>query len=97
MVENNEQFEDVIELIDEEGNEVKFCYEDTVELNGNQYVVLLPLDGSDDDEYEEVVILKLDKNEDGEECLITIESEEEENAVFDEFYKKREEEFDGDE
>jgi uncharacterized protein YrzB (UPF0473 family) len=91
--------EDIIELVDEDGNEVQFGYEATITMDGNDYVVLIPLEANeesdeDDDEYEEVVILKVEKGEDGEDSLVTIEDEEEEKKVFDTFYKQREEEFD---
>ena len=89
--------DDIIELVDEDGNEVKFGYEATITVDAQDYVVLLPIEESEDedeDEFEEVVILKLGKTEDGEDCLLSIEDEEEEKKVFDEFFKQREEEFD---
>lgn len=85
--------DEVIELIDEEGNEVKFTYEADFDFEGNEYVVLATVEQeSDDEEYAEVVILKLKKSDDGEECLETIEDEKEGDRVFQEFLKLREEE-----
>ena len=43
----SEDRDDIIILIDENGNEVEAEYIDTIEYNGNEYVVLLPSDGHD--------------------------------------------------
>lgn len=39
-----EERDNIITLVDDDGNEVEFEYLDTVELNGNDYLVLSPLD-----------------------------------------------------
>jgi uncharacterized protein YrzB (UPF0473 family) len=87
------EFGEVIELTDEEGNEVKFTYEASLEVDGKEYVVLLPQDqSSEDEDSEEVVILRVEKGENGEEGLESIEDDEEEEKVFQEFLKTYEEE-----
>ncbi|PYG85929.1 uncharacterized protein DUF1292 [Ruminiclostridium sufflavum DSM 19573] len=91
---SEDERDDIVVLIGEDGEEVEFEHLDTVELNGNEYVILLPLEEQEDDEVDEVVILKVDHNEDGEDAFITIDDEEELNEVFEEFKERMEEEFD---
>lgn len=85
---------EVLELVDENGKEIKFTYEANLELEGNEYVVLLPQEQSEesDEMEEEVVILRVVQGENGEDILESIEDEEEEEAVFQEFLKNYEEE-----
>jgi uncharacterized protein YrzB (UPF0473 family) len=87
------EFGEVIELIDEDGKEVKFTYEASLEVDGKEYVVLLPEEQSGENEdSEEVVILRVEKGENGEDGLESIEDEEEEEKVFQEFLKTYESE-----
>ena len=93
--------DDLIVLIDENGNEVEAEYIDTIEYRGNEYVVLLPRDEneSDDEEdngEEEVVILKVEQGEnEDEESFVAIDDESEQDAVFEIFTQRMEEmEFD---
>jgi len=95
----SEERDDVVVLVDENGEECEFEYLDTIEMNGNEYVVLVPLNEEMEDEEseeEEVVILKVEHNADGEDTFITIEDEDEINEVFEEF-QARMEEYDFDE
>ncbi|MHB8065715.1 MAG: DUF1292 domain-containing protein, partial [Ruminiclostridium sp.] len=66
---SEDERDDIIILIGEDGEEVEFEHLDTVELDGNEYVILLPLDEEEEnEEVDEVVILKVDHNEDGEDA-----------------------------
>ena len=58
-IEEGEELDNIIVLNDEDGNEVKFEFLDLIELEDEQYVVLLPVleEGEEDDG--EVVILSL--------------------------------------
>lgn len=92
---SEEERDDIVVLIGEDGEEVEFEHIDTVELNGNEYVVLLPLEEDDeDDEVDEVIILKVEHNDDGEDSFVTVEDEDELNNVFEEFKARMEEEYD---
>lgn len=86
---NNEELDNVIVLTDEDGNDVEFEWLDTVEMNDNTYVVVLPAD----EEADEVVILKMEKN-DEEETFVGLEDEKEINEVFEEFKSRNQEIFD---
>lgn len=93
---NNEQLEDnVITLKDEEGNDVDFEFLDVVEYEGNDYVVLLPLE-ADDEEAEEVIILKEDKDfqtAEDESSYVSVDDENVLNTVFQIFKERFKDEF----
>ena len=92
----SEERDDVLVLVDEKGEEIEFEYLDTVEMNGMEYVVLLPsgdLDDEEETETEEVVILKSDKDEAGEVSFVSVDDEAELQKVFDLFKKKVQEQY----
>ena len=87
--------DDIVVMVDEDGEEVEFDHIDTIEMNGNEYVILAPLEeeDADDQDEEEVIILKVEHGEDGEDSFVTIEDEDELDEVFNEFQARMEEEF----
>lgn len=91
-----EDLDNIVILNDEEGNEVKFEFLDLVELDDEEYVVLLPIteDGEEEEEGE-VVILKLeDTDEDTEEeSYVSVDDDETLNKVFEIFKEKFKDEF----
>ena len=91
----NEEVDNIIILNDEDGNEVKFEFLDLVQLEDEEYVVLLPVAEEGEEEDGEVVILKLeDTDEDSdEESYVGVEDEETLNKVFDIFKEKYKDEF----
>lgn len=93
---SEEEKDDVLVLIDEKGEEVEFEYLDTIEMDGNEYAVLLPVDEADDEEEtetEEVIILKLATDESGEDSFVSVDDEGELQKVFDLFKKKVQEQY----
>ena len=98
-MENNldgEELDNIIVLNDEDGNEVKFEFLDLVELDDEEYVVLLPVAEEGEEEDGEVVILKLEDNDDEdseEESYVSVEDEEVLNKVFEIFKEKFKDEF----
>ncbi|HHW25792.1 MAG TPA: DUF1292 domain-containing protein [Firmicutes bacterium] len=68
---------DVVVLLDEEGNESRFrILFDSLFVGERQYVVMMPAD--DEDALEpEMVILRVDTDENGEDILVTIDSDDE--------------------
>ena len=87
------ELDNVIVLNDEEGNEVNFEFLDLVELDNEEYVVLLPTDEEDAAEGE-VVILKVEDTEsDEEESYVSVDDEEILNKVFEKFKEKFKDEF----
>ena len=93
---NEEELDNIITLNDEEGNEVKFEFLDLIDLDNEEYVVLLPVAENGEEEEGEVVILKVeDTDEDSdEENYVSIEDEETLNKVFEIFKEKFKDDFD---
>ena len=94
--EMDEELDNIILLNDEDGNEVQFEFLDLIELDGEEYVVLLPVE-DDEEEDGEVVILKVEDNDDedsDEESYVSIEDEEILNKVFEIFKEKFKDDFD---
>ena len=86
---------DIISLMDDEGNETEYEMIEAVELDGQTYVALLPLYENPEDIVEEdyqVVILKM-VEEDGEEILLTINDEAEFDAVWQAFEDRLSDEY----
>ena len=93
----NEELDNIVSLNDENGNEVKFEFLDLVELDEEQYVVLLPVAEEGQEEEGEVVILKVEDtdNEDSdEESYISVDDDEILNKVFEIFKEKFKDDFD---
>lgn len=83
MEENmNEEEEYLIDLFDENGNKETFVHLDTVQVGGNDYVVCVPDKEVEEDEVEEVVILRMETDENDEYILVP----EEDNDILDKAY-----------
>ena len=92
-----EELDNIVILNDEEGNEVKFEFLDLVELDDEEYVVLLPVTEEGEEDEGEVVILKIEDNDDEdseEESYVSEEDEEILNKVFEIFKEKFKDDFD---
>ena len=90
-----EELDNILTLNDEEGNEVEFEFLDLIEYEGEEYVILLPVeDEEDEEEPGEVVILKLeDTDNEDEESYVSVDDEEILNAVFEKFKEKFKDDF----
>ena len=89
---NNEELDNIIVLNDENGNEAEFEFLDLIEYEGEEYVVLLPVEESED--AGEVVILKLEDTEsEDEESYVSVDDEETLNKVFEIFKEKFKDDF----
>lgn len=95
--ENNEideGLDNIIVLNDENGEEVPFEFLDLIELDGEQYVVLLPVEDEESEDSGEVVILKVEDTEsEDEESYVSVDDEETLNKVFEIFKEKFKDEF----
>lgn len=98
MNENYEgdELDNIVILNDEDGNEVKFEFLDLIDLDDEEYVVLLPITEDGEEDEGEVVILKVEDNddEDSEESYVSVEDEETLNKVFEIFKEKFKDDFD---
>lgn len=90
-----EELDNIVILNDEDGKEVKFEFLDLIELEEEEYVVLLPITEEGEEEEGEVVILKVeDTEDDDEESYVSVEDEEILNKVFEIFKDRFKDEFD---
>ena len=91
-----EDLDNIVILNDEEGNEVRFEFLDLVELEDEEYVVLLPIAEEGEEEEGEVVILKVEDTdeESDEESYVSVDDEETLNRVFEIFKEKFKDDFD---
>lgn len=82
----NESFEfDIYTLTDEEGNESEFRLLSSCDYQDNKYCALSPIDPDGNDVGDEYVILRCEKDENGDECLVSIEDDDEFEALADLF------------
>ena len=92
-VNEGEELDNILVLNDEEGNEVEFEFLDLIEYEGEEYVVLLPVE-EESEEPGEVVILKLEDSEsEDEESYVSVDDEATLNKIFEIFKEKFEDEF----
>ena len=85
IIETNEEFDNIITLTGENGEEVSFEFVDLIEYESREFVVLLPLEDDDG----QVVILEVDPIEDSdEEAYISVDDEDLLMKLF-EIFKER--------
>ena len=98
-IENNdmegldEELDNIIILNDEDGNEVQFEFLDLIELDGEEYVVLLPTEGEEDEDGEVVILKVEDTDSEDEESYVSVDDQEVLNKVFEIFKEKFKDEF----
>ncbi|HHW99397.1 MAG TPA: DUF1292 domain-containing protein [Firmicutes bacterium] len=71
----HEHAEEFVILTDEDGNEYEFEVVDVIEVDGNSYAILYPVDEESEDEG--YVIMRFALDEEDEEILVDIEDDEE--------------------
>ncbi|HPY94769.1 MAG TPA: DUF1292 domain-containing protein [Clostridia bacterium] len=91
---NEELDSNIVELTDEDGQTTEFEYLTTIEHKGESYVVLLAPQEEDNDEEGEVVILRIQPDEKGEDTYVSCDSDEIEQEVFELFMEELDEEED---
>ncbi|MBE5749075.1 MAG: DUF1292 domain-containing protein [Clostridiales bacterium] len=84
--------EDIIQLINEDGETVDFYHVATIEFEDKWYVFFEPAEDLADIDEGEVVVFRLETAEDGEDLFVPIEDDDELNRVFDEYNRLIEEE-----
>ncbi len=85
-------------LVDEEGTETEFEKIGEVEMNGTTYFAMIPAEADDsaNDGFCEYVVLRMEKDENGEDSLVTVDDDEEFDNVADLFDDMFSEEIDYD-
>ena len=71
-----EEEESILTLTDENGDELRFEYLDCIEMDGVEYLVLMP------EESNEIVILEIQPVDEENENYVAVESEETLDAVY---------------
>lgn len=88
MSENNHELdmerEDIVQLVDEDGNEVDFEHLMTLEHKGQTYICLVPVEPMEDVAEDELVILRIETDEDGNDYYTSIDDD----ALLDEVFEK---------
>ncbi len=84
--------DNIIILEDDQGNQVEFATIDVFELNDETYFALLEI--MDDEESDEVLIMKVDGIDTEDPELVMIEDDAELQAAFEEFLRRDEEMYD---
>ena len=85
--------EGIIELTDEDGVTSQFEYLTTIDHDGELYVVLMLMQDEENDEEGEVLILKIEKDEETDEDIyVSVDDEAISQAVFEKFLAMVEEE-----
>lgn len=79
-----EEETNILSLTDENGNEVEFEYLDSVDYNGKEYLILLPVE----DEDASVVILEVEPVDEENENYLSVNDDATLNAVYD-IFKER--------
>ena len=96
----NENEREFFTLVDEDGTEIEFEKIGEVTIGEKTYFAMIPADSADnaqnDGGFCEYVVLRLDKDEDGEDTLVTVDDDEEFDNVADVFDDMFSEEIDYD-
>ena len=87
MDNQNMEQDNIVELIDEDGKEVRFEHVMTVEYEGDAYILLSPAEPMEDLADDEVMILRIETDDEGNEVYETVEDEALLEAVFEEYLK----------
>ena len=72
---NVDEHKNIVTFVDENQQEVEFEIIDILEIDDNEYAILLPIDQGEP--AEEAIILKIDADENGDELLFEIEDDDE--------------------
>lgn len=94
--ENNEmeeELDNIIVLNDEEGNEVQFEFLDLIEYEDEEYVILLPIEETEEDAGEVVILKVEDTDSEDEESYVSVDDQDTLNTVFEMFKEKFKDEF----
>ena len=89
MEEELEQGADIIVLKDEAGRDVRFEFLDLLEYDGEEYVILM----QEDDDSGEVVILRLEGEDEEGEDYVAVEDEETLDQVYELFRQKHRDDY----
>lgn len=90
---NNEE-SNILTFQDEDGNDVDLEIIDAFELSENQYVALVTAEEPAEEQEEEVFIMRIEEDENGDDILVQVTNEEELEAAFETFKERMADDFD---
>lgn len=79
------EHENIVELVDEDGQEVAFEHLMTLEHEGKHYICLIPVEPMEDVEEDELVIMRIETDAEGNDVYATIDDDKELDAVFEKY------------
>ena len=82
---NSMEMDNIIELVDENDNPIRFEHIMTVQYGGDDYILLAPVDPTEDMEDDEVLVLKIDNDENGDEIYVSVEDDDLVQKVFEKY------------
>ncbi len=91
---SNEMENNILTFQDEEGNDVELEIIDAFEISQTQYVALVPVEEPAEEQEEEVFLMRIEEDENGEDILIQVTDEDELEAAFETFKERMADQFD---
>ncbi|MBE7030999.1 MAG: DUF1292 domain-containing protein [Ruminococcaceae bacterium] len=89
---NKNQENKILTFTDEDGNEVRYEIADSFEYNNQVYVALLP---PEEEEFDaDVLIMRIETEDSGEDVLVYIQDDEELDGAFEMFKERVSDEYD---
>ncbi len=82
---NSMEMDNIIELVDENDNPIRFEHIMTVQYEGEDYILLAPVEPTEDMEEDEVLVLRIDNDENGDEIYVSIEDDDLVQKVFEKY------------
>lgn len=79
----DEEMSNIVELIDENNELVAFEYLMSLDYDGKEYIALIPINEDSESMEGEIVILRVEQDEEGNDYYAAIEDDEELEDVFD--------------
>lgn len=81
----NMEQDNIVVLMDENDKELKFQHLMTLDYEGKDYVILAPAEQMEDISDDEAVVLRIDKDTEGNDVYTSLEDEDEMEAVFEKY------------
>jgi len=82
---NNMEMDNIIELVDENDNPISFEHIMTLQYKGEDYVLLAPVEPTDDMEEDEVLVLLIDNDDEGNEIYVSVDDDDLVQQVFEKY------------
>ena len=85
MENNKMDMDNIIDLVDENDNPISFEHIMTLQFKGEDYVLLAPVEPTDDMEEDEVLVLRIDNDDEGNEVYVSVDDDDLVQQVFEKY------------